>query len=237
MRVVVLILGVIVMLAGAGCAVGGGAIAVLFGPDGRFESKDGDLQSDTRALVFEADDIGDNEPDEGGWVELSDIKVRVSAEATSADEEIFVGIGRAEDVDPYVAGFSHDVVTDVEFDPFELERVPSGGTGTPDDPAEQDFWLESASGAGRQVVEHGLESGDFRVVVMNADGSPGVDAEGSVGVEVPHIFWVGIGLLIAGALVAIGGLVLIVMMAMRIGRGSEPRPAAPAAPPPAGPAS
>jgi len=241
MRVLIIIIASLAVLAGAACATAGAATAIIFGPDGRFESDDAEFGSDHYALVFEANDIGEEEPDQGGF-DPSDIKVWVNVERVDADEAIFIGLGRADDVDPFVDDLPHEVVTDVEFDPFRLrteEVAVNGGPGNPPNPAAQDFWLASASGAGLQTIEHGLEGGDLRLVIMNADGSPGFTVRGSLGVEFPYIFWIGIGLLSAGVLVIVFGLVTIIVAAAS--RPAKPPPppvvaAAPPAPPPPPPA-
>ena len=43
-------------------------------------------------------------------------------------------------------------------------------------PAEQDIWAAPPHGDGRQTLTWDVEDGDWSVVVMNADGSPGVHA-------------------------------------------------------------
>jgi hypothetical protein len=44
---------------------------------------------------------------------------------------------------------------------------------------------------------------------MNADAAPRVAVDVSIAAKVPFIFWVGIGLLIAGLLILVGGGVAI----------------------------
>ncbi len=51
-----------------------------------------------------------------------------------------------------------------------------------------------------------VAKGDWSIVVMNADASPGVDARLSLGAKVGFLFWLGIGLAIGGGiLLAVGG--------------------------------
>jgi hypothetical protein len=60
-----------------------------------------------------------------------------------------------------------------------------------------------------------VESGNWSAVVMNADGSPGVAAQTTVGAEVPSLKWIAIGTLIAGVLFAVGGGLLLWVGARR----------------------
>ena len=51
-----------------------------------------------------------------------------------------------------------------------------------------------------------LATGDWTVVVMNADGSAGVRAELDLGGTLPVLRWVTVGLLVGGGLALLGGL-------------------------------
>jgi hypothetical protein len=67
-----------------------------------------------------------------------------------------------------------------------------------------------SDGTGDQRVTWKLRSGTHRLVVMNADGSAGVDVDAKWGVEIPWIFPLGIGLVVAAAIALVLGVVLIV---------------------------
>ena len=56
-----------------------------------------------------------------------------------------------------------------------------------------------------------VERGDWSVVIMNADGSPGVSAGVSVGAKLGLMLWIGVGLVAVGAiLAAVGGAAILV---------------------------
>ena len=59
--------------------------------------------------------------------------------------------------------------------------APSDGDRSAGAPGAQRFWAASAQGGGTQALTWDVEDGDWSVVVMNADGSPGVDAGVSAG--------------------------------------------------------
>jgi hypothetical protein len=96
------------------------------------------------------------------------------------------------------------------------------GSSAPGAPAGERFWAASATGAGTQSLSWPVESGDWAVVVMNADGSAGVRTDVSVGAKVPAVLWIGIGLLVVGIALGAGGGALL---------RSGLRHAVPAAPP------
>ena len=162
-----------------------------------------------------ASDNLDIDLDGAGWVmDRDDLgKVRLAVES-SADKPVFVGIARTSDVSEYLHGTSYTSVTDVDYSPFHVsyrDREHSGDRG-PALPADQGFWAASAHGSGKQTVAWDLEDGDWSVVVMNADGSRGVDTDISAAAEVPFLGtlgWISLGgalvlLITAGTLVYVG---------------------------------
>lgn len=126
-----------------------------------------------------------------------------------ASKPVFVGIARKRDVDAYLAGVDRAVVTNLDFDPFSVRYARHAGAKSPGLPASQGFWVASTQGTGTKSLTWDVSSGTWSVVVMNADGSPGVDAEISAGASVPYALWIGIGLAIAGALLLLGAALMI----------------------------
>ncbi len=166
----------------------------------------------TYALATENMDI---DLDAAGWVmDRSDLgNVRLSVESND-EKPVFVGIARTSDVTDYLHGTSYTSVTDVDYSPFHASYHDrdSAGDRRPERPADQQFWAASAHGSGKQTVAWDLEDGDWSIVVMNADGSRGVDTEISAGAEVAFLgtaAWISLGaalvlLLGAGTLVYAG---------------------------------
>ena len=90
--------------------------------------------------------------------------------------------------------------------------------------------MASASGPGEQTATWDAESGEWTVVLMNADASDGVAADVSVGAEADFLLWLAIGLLVAGAVVLAVAVLLIVLGARRATAETAPAPAPAAAP-------
>ena len=110
------------------------------------------------------------------------------------------------DVDRYLADVNHTVIT--EFWGDKTEAVDDGGP--PQSlPGTQDFWVASATGSGAQTVEWDPADGSWTVVVMNADGRPGIDVGADLGARVPALPWIALGVLVAGAVFLAGGALLI----------------------------
>jgi hypothetical protein len=153
--------------------------------------------------------------------------LRVNAESS---KPLFIGIARSEDVERYLTGVEYDEVTDFDIDPFAVSTERHAGVIDPSLPAGQTFWEASVQGSGPQSLEWDGGYGQWSVVVMNADASPGVDAEVDVGAHVPYLNWVGIG-------GAIGGALSLALAAALIYLGVRPAPRDPLAPSPAAPAA
>jgi hypothetical protein len=143
-----------------------------------------------------------------GWLYspslLGEVRIRVAP--TGQSGPLFVGIGPSLDVDRYLADVDHTVVT--EFWGEETETVV--GDARPSPPGSQDFWVASASGSGRQTLEWDPEDGSWSVVVMNADGRPGIDVGADLAARAPALPWIALGFLVAGAVFLAGGVLVIV---------------------------
>ena len=133
-------------------------------------------------------------------------KVRIRVTPTSGDAPLFVGIGPSNDVNRYLAGVHHTVIT--EFWDDETDTVDGGTPSSP--PEAQDFWAASATGPGTQSVVWEPTDGSWTVVVMNADGRPGIDVGADLGAKVAALPWIGLGVLIGGAVLLAGGALLVI---------------------------
>jgi hypothetical protein len=152
-------------------------------------------------------------------------KLRVRAESNDG-KPVFVGIARTSEVEDYLRGTSHDVVTDVDADPFDADYSARAGDRKPAPPAEQSFWAASAHGPGERALTWGADDGDWSVVVMNADGSRGVDAGVSAGVRLGWLDEAGIVSLSTGLLFLLLASGLL-YLGVRPQRPDDPKPSAP----------
>lgn len=162
--------------------------------DGWFTTGDARFSTDTRALATESLDM-DLEGFDAGLAGKARLQV-----TSAAGGAVFAGIAPTQDVERYLAGTEHATLTDVDTSPFRATTQRVAGDRTPADPAAQDIWSASTSGTGTQSLEWDIEDGDWSAVVMNADGSAGVDVRASVGANASFLQPLGIGLL-GGALV------------------------------------
>ncbi|MFN8025011.1 MAG: DUF4389 domain-containing protein [Acidimicrobiia bacterium] len=169
----------------------------------------------TYAVTSENVDLGARS-DVGDRFDLGDLAtVRIAAEGTKA---VFVGIGPSRAVDRYLRDVAHAEVTDIDVDPFRATYRVSAGGAPATAPADQTFWRVSAEGEGRQRIRWDLESGNWTVVVMNADGSRGVGVDVSAGVKADWVLPLGLGLLGGFLVIGILGTVLLVLGVSGLGR-------------------
>jgi hypothetical protein len=143
-----------------------------------------------------------------GWLYSPTLlgKLRIRVTPVSAGPALFVGIARSEDVDRYLTGVDHTVIDDF----WDSEVKPVAGGRVTSAPQAQRFWVASSSGVGTRSLAWKPADGTWTVVVMNADGRPGVDIGADLGARTPALPWVALGLLVAGAVFMAGGVLLIV---------------------------
>lgn len=230
-RIALVVTGALAALFAAGLlAVGGLA---LWGDS----QKDGDgylstdthrFEAGTRALATENLDV---DLDGADWImDSNDLgKVRLQVDSQT-DKPVFVGIARTSDVSDYLAGVAHTTVTDIDSSPFEASYDQQGGERRPAAPAESRIWAASEQGSGRQTLNWDIEDGDWSVVVMNADGSAGVDADMSTGAKVPFLDELGWSAIAGGSFVLLAGLALMVLGIRRPGNPSGTAPVTGTAP-------
>ena len=147
---------------------------------------------------------------------LGTVRIRVTPQ--SAGSALFVGIAHSSDVDRYLAGVDHTVISD--FFGTKLKAVDGGRPRSA--PAAQHFWATSTSGPGARTLKWKPHSGSWTVVVMNAGGRAGLGIRADLGARMPSVVWIALGLLVAGVVFLAGGGMLIAsaVRARREGRSS-----------------
>ncbi len=164
-RVASVVIGSVLVLGGLGALGGAGvllaadvhgrdAAGYLSSPTQRFTGSGYALVADPIQLGREAGD-----PDPSGV--LGTIRVRA---ASTDPAGVFVAVGPAPAVEAYLAATAHDVIAGPRT------RTTTGGAPS-GMPAQQSFWVVSASGTGAQELTWNPTQGNWAVVVMNSDMS------------------------------------------------------------------
>lgn len=181
-----------IALGAIGALVGVVLIFSGMGPMGEYRDTDGYYMSDPLAVDRRSHAVVSDDTDlmrgryetltEGSVVlgfvaEPEDVRVQGTA---SGPQGIFIGIAATGDVDAYLDGVTYDEITDWNADLAainEVEYTPRRGTVLPGPPGIEGFWETSVAGTGPQTLDWTIESGDWTVVLMNADASAGITAE------------------------------------------------------------
>jgi hypothetical protein len=217
---IVLVAGTVV-LAGAALAW---AHATQRDGDGYFSTSSERLDTATPVITSDELDLGVS-PGDTRWFDAGDLAtVRLDVEGVG-ESPAFVGVGPAGDVATYLDGVAQARIEDVEVHPFRVEYQFRDGADRADPPGDQDFWV--AQGTDGEPLVWDLESGDWVVVVMNADGSAGVSVDAAVAAKVDWLLPLGLGLLIGGFVGVVGGALLLVFGAVGLSRHSATLPPVP----------
>ena len=189
--------------------------------DGYFTTATHTYSTPTRALTTETLDVDTDAPD---WLFSTDTfgHVRIDPRSIDAAEPVFVGIAPTRDVNAYLDQVQHDEITDLDFDPFTLDRSRRAGEGRPALPAAQTFW--AASSTDGRPLDWRVREGEWSVVMMNADGSPGVSvgAERRVDADAPFIRDLAWWLTIPGAGLGLIALFIVALGVRGLSRAPQP---------------
>ena len=215
-RIALTITGAIASLI-AVALVAGGALA-LWGDskkddDGYLRTHTERFTADTRALATNNLDV--NLGDVDHIAQSNDLgKIEVSAQPRDG-KPVFVGIARTSDVERYLGDVPYTTVNDIDVDPFRADYERHSGNRHPVAPEHAGIWQASSQGTGKQSIDWEIGDGDYSVVVMNADGSLGVDADVTAGANIPFLDELGWSAIGSGAFALILGLGLIALAARK----------------------
>jgi len=216
-KIALLVVGIIFLVGALVLMAGGGGLMwlskILENDNPLFASRTTHLQKDSYAIVTEPFDIDWYDDSQGERWGLGDfVKVKVEAESKDPSKGIFVGIARDTDVDDYLSGVTYHEITEWTSNPYEDPEVDyqlHTGSLTPSDPTSEEFWEASVHGSGKQVLEWNPGIGRWVLVIMNEDGSAGIDMNGALGAELPWLFWLGFSLFLVGIVVLVGGAIMV----------------------------
>ncbi len=233
--IVALALSVLLVLAALALVAGG---VYLFWYGGASKDRDGYVVSrdnalppmDTRAVVVDLVEIKMEKrlPSIIRSLPRRDVVLVRLMATTNSSKELFVGVADETDAMAYLAEV--DYLTAVNYywrvSPRNVtllvaDAVPNPGGAPSEPPTAAAFWIASGRGSPTAAMEWAPQSGLYWIVIMNADGSPGIQTTLQLGAKFPILRW------LPGALLACGaGLLILGFLVLRFGylgkRGRQP---------------
>jgi Domain of unknown function (DUF4389) len=134
--------------------------------------------------------------------------LRLRVTPTVSGTPVFIGIAPAGSASAYLSGVAYATVNGMTPHPVYTEHA---GAAPAVPPVKEGIWTVKASGAGTQTLTWKIQSGNWKVVAMNGDGSRPVRVTVKAAATLPGLPWLATGLLIGGILFLAAGIVLIVI--------------------------
>jgi effector-binding domain-containing protein len=141
---------------------------------------------------------------------LGDVRLRATA---PGGDSVFVGIASSSEVERYLGDVAR-AVPDAGW--ADGREIAGGAPTTP--PTELAIWDASVVGTGTNELNWTPRSGDWALVLMNADASADVSADVSVGAQLPWLGRAGVAVLIGGLILLVGGVSLVATAVRRASR-------------------
>jgi hypothetical protein len=223
-RIVSVVLGSALLFAAAGTLLAGGGLLWANGTqrDGGYVSSPTAAVSTDRYAI--ATDSFRLEGAGLGWTVDNVVgTVRLQAAPVGDEGDLFLGIGTTADVRQYLhdVGFTELTRFGARWDGGMIATwtaVDHAGSAPSVAPAQMPVWVSPSSGTGDRSLTWQPAEGDWTVVIMRADASPGVAAQVQVGATLPGLGWIGAVLLGGGVLLVVAGGLLVGIAARRASR-------------------
>jgi len=220
-RIILLIFGIIGLLLSISLFVGGGTLLwvdnTIKDSEGFYTTRTIEIEKDSHAIVTGPTDIDIEAGWDRGWGwDLGDfVTFKFEGSNNNPANQIFIGVAKESDLDAYLSGVEYDEITDLQIYPYSVDYQNHTGSIVPGAPTSQTFWTQSTYGTGTQILEWELEPGSHSLVLMNSDGSAGIDMDIVLGAKVPLLFGIGVGLLAGGSAALLVSILMIYFAARR----------------------
>ncbi len=213
-RIIMLVAGALLALIGFAVLAGAGIGVAAYASqrtDGYFQTGTVRIASATYAVTSDRVDL-QSQPGDADWIidrgALGSVRLTVDPERSG--EPVFAGIGPTADVAAYLEGVNRDVIRDFELSPDRITYRLVPGEATPTPPGDQSFWVAQVTAESTSQLTWEVKSGDWTVVLMNADASRGIDVDARLGIKVDWLLPALIGLIALGLVLLVGGTLLII---------------------------
>jgi len=225
-RVIAVVFGGLMILVGLPLAFAGTAVmgvtSAMDDGSGYIGVSGFDFETGTQALVFKDMHVEDmvmnriDSPAMRFWSPRAGdlLKLKFSLQSNNG-KDVFIGILDEAHAINYLGAAEYEYVADFEMEsPFEghpyiTYQLHSGSEITVS-PQSISAWEDYEMGDD-VTLEWEPEGGDYWVVIMNADLTPGVDVETGAGVRMPFLSFIGQGILVGGIICSlIGGVIVYV---------------------------
>ncbi len=192
-KLIAAVIGVPLVIGSFALAVGGGIALAVPDDDGWVSVGPTRIETDSAALL--GDDIeidfGGRVADGRTFVSWGEIPAELEVSSRN-DKSVFIGIARSDDAAAYLDGVAFDRLSSFDGD-HDVEHVLGTYQATP--PGETDIWVASTYDG---VLEWDIRSGEWAIVAVNADGSPGIDVGVTAAAKIPFLTAIGVILIALG---------------------------------------
>ncbi len=186
-KLVAALVGLPMVLGGLALTVFGGIALAVPDDDGWISAGPLRVSSEAVALVGEdiRIDLGDHVGNGGTFVGWDGIPARLEADSRNG-KDIFIGVASARDVATYLSGVAVARIESFHHEPEFEERSGSAAVAPP---ADQGIWVASSVDGS---LDWNVTDGEWAVVMLNSDGSAGVDVSMTGAARIPYLGVIGV---------------------------------------------